>query len=231
MFMRQIYDPSLAHYSYLIGCQRTGEAVVIDPQRDIDRYRTLAHENDLRVTAVADTHIHADYLSGALEFSADPDVTLYLSAEGGDDWQYEWAKGLPTVQFVRDGDAFRIGKIELRVTNTPGHTPGVLSLEFTVHDAGEPHKAFTFGGVGLNFSGVERTGAYIDSVRRLMQLEGIEVNVPNHAAMGRVFERAAQLQSREPGEPHPFVAPVGFRSWLETLLDNAKKKLAEEMAR
>ena len=81
MFMRQLFDPSLAHYSYLIGCQKTGESVVIDPQRDIDRYRQLAEENDLRITAVADTHIHADYLTGAREFAADPSVALYLSAE------------------------------------------------------------------------------------------------------------------------------------------------------
>ncbi len=67
MFLRQITDPSLAQNAYLIGCQRTGEAIVIDPERDLDRYLQVAAENDLRLTAVADTHIHADYLSGARE--------------------------------------------------------------------------------------------------------------------------------------------------------------------
>ena len=134
MFMRQLFDPSLAHYSYLIGCQKTGESVVIDPQRDIDRYRQLAEENDLRITAVADTHIHADYLTGAREFAADPSVALYLSAEGGEDWQYRWAEGMPNAHFVRDGDSFKIGKIELRVTSTPGHTPEHVT--FTVIDHG-----------------------------------------------------------------------------------------------
>lgn len=134
MFMRQIFDPSLAHYSYLIGCQRTGESVVIDPQRDIDRYRRLAGENGLQITAVADTHIHADYLTGAREFAADASVALYLSAEGGDGWQYRWAEGMPNAHFVRDGDSFKVGKIELRVTATPGHTPEHVT--FTVIDHG-----------------------------------------------------------------------------------------------
>jgi hydroxyacylglutathione hydrolase len=65
MFLRQITDSSLAQNAYLIGCQRSGEAIIVDPERDIDRYLSVAAENDLRITAVAETHIHADYLSGA----------------------------------------------------------------------------------------------------------------------------------------------------------------------
>ncbi|MGI9243847.1 MAG: rhodanese-like domain-containing protein [Verrucomicrobiales bacterium] len=132
--MRQLFDPTLAQYSYIIGCQRTGEAIVIDPQRDIDRYHQVAGENDLKITAVADTHIHADYLTGAREFAEDPEVTLFLSAEGGDDWQYRWAEKLPNTHLVRDGDSFRVGKIEFQVTSTPGHTPEHVT--FTVIDHG-----------------------------------------------------------------------------------------------
>jgi glyoxylase-like metal-dependent hydrolase (beta-lactamase superfamily II) len=93
MFLRQINDPGLAQYAYLIGCPRTGEALVIDPERDIDRYRALAEVNDLRIAAVAETHIHADFVSGAQEFAADPSVTLYLSGEGGEDWSYQSPRG------------------------------------------------------------------------------------------------------------------------------------------
>ena len=64
MFFRQIYDEKLAEAAYLIGCQKTGEAIVIDAERDIDRYERLAAENGLRIVAAADTHIHADYLAG-----------------------------------------------------------------------------------------------------------------------------------------------------------------------
>ena len=58
MLLRQIFDPKLAQYAYLIGCQRTGEALIIDPERDIDRYLEIAREEGLRLTAVADEKNH-----------------------------------------------------------------------------------------------------------------------------------------------------------------------------
>jgi glyoxylase-like metal-dependent hydrolase (beta-lactamase superfamily II) len=64
---------------YPVGCQRSGEALINDPERDIDRYRELAAENGLRITAVAETHIHADFVSGGREFAHDPDVNRRTS--------------------------------------------------------------------------------------------------------------------------------------------------------
>jgi hydroxyacylglutathione hydrolase len=134
MFLRQITDPSLAQNAYLIGCQRTGEAVVIDPERDLDRYFQVAAENGLRITAVADTHIHADYLSGAREMMERHGATGYLTAEGGPDWQFEWAKDLPNARFLKHGDVFKIGNIDIKALLTPGHTPEHMS--FLVTDRG-----------------------------------------------------------------------------------------------
>ena len=134
MFLRQITDSSLAQNAYLIGCQRTGEAVIIDPERDLDRYFQVAGENNLRITAVADTHIHADYLSGARELVERHQATAYLSEEGGPDWQFEWAKGNPHARFLKHGDAFKVGNIELKAVLTPGHTPEHMS--FLVTDLG-----------------------------------------------------------------------------------------------
>jgi hydroxyacylglutathione hydrolase len=88
MLFRQIFDDKLAQYAYLIGCQATGEAVLIDPERDIDRYLDLAEREGVEIVAVAETHIHADFLSGAREFAERFDTTLYLSDEGTDDWKY-----------------------------------------------------------------------------------------------------------------------------------------------
>jgi len=136
MFLRQISDPSLAQNAYLIGCQRSGEAIIIDPERDVDRYLALAAENGLRLTAVAETHIHADYLSGARELVERHGATAYLSAEGGVDWQFEWAKGHPSARFLRDGDTFKIGNVEFKALLTPGHTPEHLSLLVTDHGGG-----------------------------------------------------------------------------------------------
>jgi hydroxyacylglutathione hydrolase len=134
MFLRQIFDPQLAQYAYLIGCQRSGEAVVVDPERDVDRYLQLAAENGLRLAAVADTHIHADYLSGARELIERHGAKGFFSAEGGEDWQFEWARDLPGVTMLRDGDFFRVGKIRIEARLTPGHTPEHLS--FLVTDEG-----------------------------------------------------------------------------------------------
>ena len=134
MFLRQITDSALAQNAYLIGCQRTGEAVLIDPERDLDRYFKVAADNDLRITAVADTHIHADYLSGARELMERHGVTGYLSEEGGPDWQFEWAKGHSNARFLKHRDVFRVGNIEFKALLTPGHTPEHMS--FLVTDTG-----------------------------------------------------------------------------------------------
>ena len=136
MFLRQITDSSLAQNAYLIGCQRSGEAIVIDPERDLDRYFSVAAENGLRITAVAETHIHADYLSGARELVERHGATAYLSEEGGPEWQFEWAKGNPAVGFLRDGDTFKVGNISFKAIHSPGHTPEHLSFLVTDHGGG-----------------------------------------------------------------------------------------------
>jgi hydroxyacylglutathione hydrolase len=135
MFFRQIYDEKLAEAAYLIGCQKTGEAIVIDPERDIDRYEAIAAANGLRIVAAADTHIHADFLSGAREFG-EKGARLYVSDEGDADWKYQWLEkrsngGSYDAVRLRDGDTFRIGNIQLRAIHTPGHTPEHLCYEVT----------------------------------------------------------------------------------------------------
>lgn len=137
MLLKQIYDPYLSQYAYLIGCQRTGEALLIDPQRDIDRYIELAEENDLKITAVAETHIHADFLSGTREFLETTEgVTAYLSNMGGEDWQYNWAEGRTDVVPISDGDKFSIGNIEITVAHLPGHTPEHVCYIIQDHGGG-----------------------------------------------------------------------------------------------
>jgi hydroxyacylglutathione hydrolase len=134
MLVRQIADPKLAQFAYLIGCPRSGEAIVIDPERDVDRYFDLAARLKLRIVAAADTHIHADYLSGLREMAARA-VLVYASKEGGRDWQYEWLLlGTYPHRLLSHGDQFSVGYIEFRAVHTPGHTPEHLS--YLVRDAG-----------------------------------------------------------------------------------------------
>lgn len=137
MLFRQLFDPKLAQYAYLIGCQKTKEALVIDPERDIDVYLAAAAEEGLTITRVAETHIHADFLSGAQALAEATGAQLFLSAEGeAAGWGSFWAKDRDDATFLRDGDTFRVGNIEIRAVHSPGHTPEHLSYLVTDHGGG-----------------------------------------------------------------------------------------------
>lgn len=139
MFFQHVYDRSLAQASYVIGCQKAGVAAVIDPKRDVDTYLEVARQNGLRITHVMETHIHADFLSGARELADITGAKLYLSDEGGPDWQYEFDHvGL------RNGDRFMVGNLTFEVLHTPGHTPESVSFLLTDNPASpEPVMLFT----------------------------------------------------------------------------------------
>lgn len=134
MFFRQIFEDGLAQASYVVGSTESEEALVVDPRRDVDVYLRIAKENDLTITAVTETHIHADFLSGARELAAAAGATLHLSGEGGADWRYQ---GLPPgSRTLSDGDVIRIGDVAVRVLHTPGHTPEHLT--FLVSEGAQP---------------------------------------------------------------------------------------------
>jgi metallo-beta-lactamase class B len=197
----------------------------------IESIRELGFDpNDIRYLVVS--HAHYDHIGGVRRFQEEFGAVVMMTDA---DWDMTEEPAIyreyPTPirhLSVSDGSTLNLGRTRLRFMQTPGHTPGVLSTRFTVYDNGYPHDAFLFGGVGLNFSGVERTESYINSVQRLMQLEEIEVNIPNHPESGEVFERYDMLQNREDGDPHPFVDPESWDGWLEILLLNARGKLERE---
>ena len=85
MLLERLYDEDLSQASYLVACQDSGEALVVDPRRDIQVYLDLAAHHGMTITAVAETHIHADFLSGTRELSAATGATAYVSGEGGED--------------------------------------------------------------------------------------------------------------------------------------------------
>ena len=129
MLIKHIYDEDLAQASYFIGCQAKGEAIVVDPRRDIDEYLNLASEHGMTITAVTETHIHADYLSGTRELASRTGATMYVSHEGGPDWTY--GEAFDGAVRMRDGHEITLGNIIVKAVHTPGHTPEHLSFLIT----------------------------------------------------------------------------------------------------
>lgn len=143
MLLKRIYEDGLAQASYLLGAETTGEALVVDPNRDISRYVEAAAAEQLRITHVTETHIHADFMSGARELVRQTGARLLLSAEGDADWQYRIGAS-ERAELLRDGDSFHLGEVRVDVRHMPGHTPE--HLIFLVTDgaaADRPLGAFT----------------------------------------------------------------------------------------
>ena len=139
MFFQHVFDKTLAQASYFIGCQKAGIAAVIDPKRDVDTYLEIAKQNNMKITHIMETHIHADFLAGSRELAALTGASLYLSDEGGEGWEYEFDHvGL------KDGSSFMVGNLKFDVLHTPGHTPESISFLLTDTPASpEPVMFFT----------------------------------------------------------------------------------------
>ena len=143
MLLRRFYDRKLAQASYLIGCPASGEALVVDPNRDLDPYLQAANEEGLRIAHVSETHIHADFVSGARELAHRAGARLYLSDAGGSDWRYQYAVESNAVA-LGDGSEFRVGAVEIRARHVPGHTPEHLAFLVTdTESASEPMGVLT----------------------------------------------------------------------------------------
>lgn len=177
------------------------------------------------------THAHFDHAGGAKYFQDKYGARIAMMEA---DW--ELAAGKPDFRqypkpkrdiALKDGDTLSLGDTTVTFYHTPGHTLGVSSMQFTVYDHGEPYEAFVMGGAGLNFKGTQRIESYVKSLERIKTFDHIQVNIPNHASSGDVFERAKALQNRKPGEPHPFVDPAAFQSWIGALIDNGNKALGK----
>ena len=130
MFQRY-FDAGLAQASYLLACERTRDAVVIDPRRDIDVYVAAARQRQLTIVAAIETHIHADFLSGARELASGGSQTI---AGPGSSLKF------PSRE-VRDNEQMTLGALTLRFLHTPGHTPEHISI--VAEQPGEPSRVFT----------------------------------------------------------------------------------------
>ncbi len=136
MILEQFYLGCLAHASYLVGDEQSHLAAVVDPQRDVEQYLTLAREHNLRIDYVVLTHLHADFLAGHLELRDRTGATICLGAEASAEYAFK-----P----LQDGDVIDLGRVRLQTLATPGHTPESISLLVFDLDrsATHPHSVLT----------------------------------------------------------------------------------------
>lgn len=197
MLLRYFYDDRLAQASYMVGCAKTGEALIIDPSRSIQPYLDAAKAEGFTITHVTETHIHADYVSGSRELANATGAKIFLSGMGDAAWQYGYTDQ-HNVIIVMDGDSWMVGNIKLEVLHTPGHTPEHLSFMLTdTAGADKPMGLFTgdflfVGNVGrpdlletaAGIAGTADAGArqQFQSVQRIRELPDYLQVWPGHGA-------------------------------------------------
>jgi hydroxyacylglutathione hydrolase len=183
-------DKGLSQYSYAVGCENACSIAIVDPRRDVDAYIEFADARQARITHVLETHIHADFASGAWELAERTGAALYLSAY--DDGElYEVA--FPHCE-LRDHDRLVLGRVHIEALHTPGHTPEHVA--FLVYDTARTADVpelllsgdFLFvGSVGRpdligDEAKVRLARAQYESVQRIAHLpDGVEVH-PGHGA-------------------------------------------------
>jgi glyoxylase-like metal-dependent hydrolase (beta-lactamase superfamily II)/rhodanese-related sulfurtransferase len=188
VIVKQFYLNCLAHASYVVGDESTGVAAVVDPQRDVDQYVQFAAEHGLTIRHVLLTHFHADFVAGHLELRDRTRASIYLGAAAKAEYPF-----VP----LADGDIVRLGRVELRALETPGHTAESISI--TVFDldrsATEPYAVLTgdtmfVGDVGrpdlrvaLGWSAADLASLLYDSLHaKLLALPDASLVYPAHGA-------------------------------------------------
>jgi hydroxyacylglutathione hydrolase len=140
MKIKQFEVAGLAQYSYVVSSG--SEAIVIDPMRDFDRYAEYAHEQGLTIRFVTETHIHADFASGAASLADAVHAQLALSAyDAGEEYRYSMKH-----RELRDGDEIAVGTVRLVALHTPGHTPEHLSFVLYDDERSRTEPAVLFSG-------------------------------------------------------------------------------------
>jgi hydroxyacylglutathione hydrolase len=182
MIFQQVVNEDSGCLSYLIGCGEAGQAIVVDPGRDrVNEYLRLARKKGLRIAHVLETHTHADHISGNRDLAAATGAPILVHHAAGVAFEH---------QDIRDGDAIRVGNVEVRVAHTPGHTPDSVSL-FVIDHARGPQPWFVLtgdllfvGSVGRpDLGGASAAEDIFESLRRVLRpLDDLVEVYPAHGA-------------------------------------------------
>lgn len=177
---------------------------------------------------------HWDHYGGARELQDEHTDARFGAAE--EDWKMieaDLGGQAPRRDFViEDGDTLTLGDMTLHFEHTPGHTPGTISMRFPVFDNGRRHETHFHGGSALRSDDPEVARRFMADFERIKELPGIEVQISNHATIHAkgaddLFERAKRLAVRQPGDPHPWVAPEEFQAWLDEKISETRTWLEQ----
>ncbi len=207
MYFKQFYLGCLAHASYLIGSE--GEAVVVDPQRDVDQYIDEAEAHGFKIKHVIETHLHADFVSGHRELAARTGADIIFGARSGAEFPHT---------AVNDGDEIKVGRVTLRFLDTPGHTPESISILVIDNDLSpQPQKVLTgdalfIGDVGRpdlaggrGYTAEQMAGTLYDSLHdKLMTLDDAVEVYPAHGAGSMCGRNISKETSSTIGEQRRF---------------------------
>lgn len=185
MQFKQFYLGCLAHASYYLGSEK--EAIVIDPQRDVQQYLDEAEANNQQIKYIIETHSHADFVSGHLELAEKTGAEIVYGKRAATKF---------ATHKVSDGDSLKFGKVKLKFLETPGHTPeGITVIAENTEETDAPLKIFTgdtlfIGDVGRpdlvgskGFTAEEMAGFLYDSLQeKILKLPNETLIYPAHGA-------------------------------------------------
>jgi metallo-beta-lactamase class B len=176
---------------------------------------------------------HRDHFGGAPALQKIIDARFGAAEEDRRLMVEAFGEYAPRIDFIiDDGDSLTLGDTTLRFELTPGHTPGTTSIRFPVFDDGERHGAYFHGGPSVRSDDPAVIERFIADLERIKRIPDIDVQIGGHfdsylSGSGDLFDRAALLAARRPGEPHPWVRPAEFQAFLDERIAIASEALAE----
>lgn len=177
------------------------------------------------------THGHNDHFGGAKAVQTLSGARVMMTEEDWKLMERSAARNPDSVVsrdiVIKDGDTLKLGETIFKFYITPGHTPGVASMEFPVHDGGKQYKAFLFGGHNVTSNQIPAFEMMITSVKRLMStLSGVDVNLTSHPWAALILERGEKMKAGKSQNLNPYVAPEEFKAFLRERLTDAETRLA-----
>ena len=225
MKLERIYTPGLAQVAYLIGDEEAGVAAVIDPRRDVQEYIDRASAAGLTITQVYETHVHADFVSGAPELACATGATIYASRRGNSEFPHE-----P----LDDGDVIALGNLRITALWTPGHTPEHMA--FLLADPASDAPGYLFSGDMLfvgeigrpDLLGAEHTDDLLAQLHtsvfeRLAPLDDAIVVYPGHGAGSACGRSIGEADSSTMGQEKRFnyaFRPRDLAAFREAIMSN-----------